>query len=95
MQDLRFLLQQCEGDTRRILGPVAAQRLGNWRKHSSSETALIEYVQRLLWEEHCVNGKKLAEQGGLSLEHIVLDHLPNLFTEPDREQAKRTLGLGI
>jgi hypothetical protein len=91
MQDLVFLLQRCEDDTRSLLGPLAAQRLGNWRKQVSSQTALIEYVQRLLWGEHCGNGKTLDDQGGLSLERIVLDHLPNLFTDADREQEKRTL----
>ena len=55
---------------------------------------MVEYVQKLLWGEHCANGKKLDQQGGLSLERIVLDHLPHRFTEADREQAKRTLGLG-
>jgi hypothetical protein len=93
MEDLVTLLQRCEEDTRRVLGPLAAQKLGNWRRHASSQSALIEYVQRLLWGEHCANGRKLNQQGGLSLERIVLDHLPILFTEPDKEQAKRTLGI--
>jgi hypothetical protein len=95
MQDLVILLQRCEDDTRRLLGHLAAQRLGNWRKHASSRTALTEYVQRLLWGEHCINGRKLDQQGGLSLERIVLDHVPDLFTEADHEQARRTLGTGI
>jgi hypothetical protein len=93
MDELVTLLQRCEDDTRRLLGSLAAQRLGNWRKHASSPKTLTEYVQRLLWGEHCANGRKLDQQGGLSLERIVLDHLPNLFTEPDRQQAKRTLGI--
>ena len=88
------LLQRCEDDTRRLLGPLAAQRLGNWRRHASSQTALVEYVQRLLWGEHCENGRKLDRQGGLSLERIVIGHAPNLFTAADREQAERTLGTG-
>ena len=54
----------------------------------------MEGVHRLPWGEHCANGTKLDRHGGLSLERIVLDHLPSLFTEPDREQAKRTLGVG-
>jgi len=58
-------------------------------------TTLIEYVQRLLWGEHCSNGRKLDKQGGLSLERIVAEHVPDLFTEMDLEQAKRTLGNGI
>ena len=65
----------------------------NWRKHAGSQPALVEYVQRLLWGEHCANGRKLDQQGGLSLERNVLDHVPDLFTEPDREQARRTLGI--
>ena len=84
MEDLVALLQRCENDTRSLLGPLAAQRLGNWRRHASSQTALVEYVQQLLWGEHCDNGRKLDQQGGLSLERIILDHLPALFTEPDR-----------
>ena len=92
MDALLTLLQHCEDDTRRLLGPLAGQRLGNWRRHTGSQPALTEYVQRLLWGEHCANGRKLDEQGGLSLERIVLDHVPNLFAEADREQARRTLG---
>jgi hypothetical protein len=91
--DLVALLQNCEDDTRRILGHLAAGRLGNWKRHAKSEKAMVEYVQKLLWGEHCANGKKLDQQGGLSLERIVLDHVPDLFTEPDREQARRTLGI--
>jgi hypothetical protein len=34
-----------------------------------------------LWGEHCDNGKKLDQQDGLSLERIVLDYVPELFTE--------------
>jgi len=93
MPDLVILLQRCEEDTRQLLGPLAARRLGNWRTHAASMPALVEYVQRLLWGEHCANGKRLDRQGGLSLERIVLDHLPNLFTEHDHEQARRTLGI--
>jgi hypothetical protein len=52
----------------------------------------VEYIQRLLWGEYCANGKKLDQQNGLSLERIVLDHRPDLFSEADHQQAKRTLG---
>ena len=95
MPDLETLLQRCEDDTRRLLDPRAAERLGNWRRHTAPPEKLVEYIQRLLWGEHCDNGKKLDEQDGLSLERIVLDYVPELFTEADREQAKRTLGIGI
>src|SRR3954467_13027898 len=93
MQDLVSLVQQCEDDTRRLLGHLAAERFGNWRRYAASETALVQYIQRLLWGEHRANGKKLEQLSGLSLERIVLDHRPDLFGEADRQQAKRTLGL--
>jgi hypothetical protein len=93
---LESLLQRCEADTFRLLGPRAAQRLGNWRRHAAvSEQALIQFVQQLLWGEHCENGRKLDQQGGLSLERIVLEHClehcAELFSEPDLAQARRTL----
>ena len=92
MPDLQALIEQCEEDTRRLLGPLAARRLGNWRRHAAvSENELVKYIQRLLWGEHCENGRKLDQQGGLSLERIVLDHRHDLFIDYDREQAKRTL----
>ena len=93
MEDLIQLIQTCEEDTRRLLGHLAAQRLGNWRRHIQSERSLVEYVEKLLCGDHCQNGKRLDQQGGLSLERIVLDHKPELFSEPDRQQAKRTLGI--
>jgi hypothetical protein len=95
MQDLVTLLQQCEDDKRRLLGHLAAERLGNWRRYSGSQTALAEYVQPLLWGEHCADARKLDQQMGLSLERIVLDHRPDLFAEADRQQARRTLGIEV
>ena len=92
-QELINLIQTCEHDTDRLLGCLAAQRLGNWRRHIQSERSLVEYIEQLLWGEHCQNGKRLDQQGGLSLERIVLDHKPELFTESDRQQASRTLGI--
>jgi hypothetical protein len=92
MQLLIRLIQQCEDDTERLLGHGAATRLGNWRKHTDSSRDLTEYVQKLLWGEHCDNGKKLDRQDGLSLERIVLA-FPETFGDPDIQQARRTLGL--
>jgi hypothetical protein len=91
VDDLKTLLQRCEDVTRRLLGYLAAVRLGNWRRHTQTEQSLIEYVERLLWGEHRENGRRIDQQGGLSLERIVLDHCPDLFTEADKQQAKRTL----
>jgi hypothetical protein len=93
MEDLIPLIERCEEDTRRLLGHLAAERFGNWRRYSTDERRLIEYVQRLLWGERCENGKKLDQQNGLSLERIVLDHRSDLFCAEDRRQARRTLGI--
>ncbi len=73
------------------LSPLNALEIGSGA--ADSQVDLIEYVQRLLWGEHCGNGQQLDRQGGLSLERIVFDRLPGLFGESDREQAKRTLGI--
>lgn len=51
------------------------------------------YIEQLLWGEHCQNGRRLDQQSGLSLERIVLDHKPEVFSESDRQQAKRMLGI--
>lgn len=91
--DLKTLVQQCEDDTRRLLGYGAAQRLGNWRRHATTDDELVAYIQRLLRGPHRDNGWELKRLGGLSLEGIVIDHRPDLFTEDDRNEARRTLGL--
>ena len=93
VQKLIELVEQCEQDTCRLLGTGAAIRLGHWRDHTSSEPELIDYVQKLLWGEHCENGYKLDQRGGLSLERIVLDRCAEMFTDADKEQARRTLRL--
>jgi hypothetical protein len=68
-----------------LLGHLAAERLGNWRRYATDERKLIGYIQRLLRGEHCQNGKKLDQQNALSLERIVLDHRPDLFCAEDRQ----------
>jgi hypothetical protein len=93
MPDLKALLQHCEDDTSAVLGHIAAHRLGNWKRHTASQDSLVLYIRKLLWGEHCANGRVLDQQGRLSLERIVLDHCPDLFSDSDREQAKRTLGI--
>jgi hypothetical protein len=48
MPDLEAFPQRCEDDTRRLLDPRAAERLGNWRRHTRPPEKLVEYIQRLL-----------------------------------------------
>ena len=93
MCDLVALLQQCEDDTCRFLGRKEANRLGNWRNHAESEAALVTYIRKLLTGDHRLNGWKLENSNGLSLERIVIDRCPQLFEKQDREEARKTLGL--
>ena len=94
MGDLAILMQRCEDDTSRLLDRRAAVRLGQWRSHAAvSESALIEYIKRLLRGDQRGNGWELDQKGGLSLERIVLDHCPHLFSDEDLREARRTLGI--
>jgi hypothetical protein len=90
---LEQLLQECERDTARIIGQGAANRLATWRRYSGDEEALVRFVQRVLRGESRGNGWELDQRGGVSLERIVLDWLPDMFTEDDKEEARQTLGV--
>lgn len=87
------LMGECEGDTARIVGQGAANRLAKWRMYIDDEGAVIEFVQRVIRGKNRANGWQIDQSGGLSLERIVIDHLPELFTEEDRREARRTLGI--
>lgn len=87
------LMGECEADTARIIGQGAANRLANWRTYIHDEEALIEFVRRVIRAESRANGWELDQRRGLSLERIVLDHVPHLFTEEDKQQARETLGI--
>ena len=85
------LMEECERDTARIVGQGAANRLARWRTYAEDEGALVEFVQRVIRRESRANGWQIDQRGGLSLERIVLNHLPDLFTEEDKQEARSTL----
>ena len=91
--DLIRLMEQCEQDTRTMLGAGAANRLGNWRRYAESQSDLVSYIKKLLRGEHRENGWELNKRKGLSLERIVIDRCPELFEASDHKEAKETLGL--
>ena len=93
MPTLVQLLEQCESDTARIIGQGAANRLATWRRYTDDQDALVAFVQRVIHGERRANGWQLDQGGGLSLERIVLDRLPDLFAEEDKRQARETLGI--
>jgi len=92
MCDLVSLLATCQEDTARLVSPGAAARLATWRRYEDDQAKLVSFVQRIL-HKGGRNGWKLEQEGGLSLERIVIEHCPQLFTEDDIHQAKRNLGI--
>jgi hypothetical protein len=90
---LALLLEECENDTKEMIGQGAANRLARWRQYAHDEEALVAFVQRVIHGGSRANGWKLDQHGRLSLERIVLDRRPDLFTEEDKRQAKETLGI--
>jgi hypothetical protein len=96
MPTLAELLAQCQDDTHRICGAGAAKRLGAWRKLQQIDAELISFIQRALRQSNGRgNGYRLHCARRLSLEAIVLNQLPELFTEDDRCIARETLGIDI
>lgn len=93
MGKLQDAMEECERDTARLIGAGAARRLAKWRQYQGSDGALVEYVQRLIRGTKNGNGFDLERQKGLSLERIVIDRCPELFTDADKAQAAATLGL--
>jgi hypothetical protein len=93
MCDLLRLLTRCEEDTARLLGQGAANRLANWRQYADNQAELVAFIQRVLRGDSRSNGWKLDKKGGLSLERIVVEHCPELFTQDDIREAKETLGI--
>jgi hypothetical protein len=89
---LRTALEECEDDTRRLIGVGAAYRLAAWRKQRS-ESDLIKYVRKLIRGKSGSNGHEIHRKGGLSLERIVLEKCPELFNDDDKAIAGATLGL--
>jgi len=90
--ELREYLIQCELDTRNMISPNAANRLAQWRNCQSVEK-LTSFIQRMIRkEENKVNGWEISRRNGISLESIVLDHCPDLFSPEDKQIAAETLG---
>ena len=93
MCDLESLLEQCERDTARLLNQGAANRLAAWHHYRNDQPELVAFIQRVIRGEHRTNGWELDRKGGLSLERIVVEKCPNLFTQDDIHEAKATLGI--
>lgn len=92
--ELVRLMVRCQADTHRILGPGAAARLAYWQRHEDDLATLVRFIANRL-QNTGTNGYKLRLSKGLSLEEVVAERLPELFSEEDRGKARATLGLKV
>lgn len=89
---LERLLSICEDDTRRLINGRAAGALGRWR-HYQSDDERVQFIKKLIRSsDGRANGFEIDRLGGISLESIVLDHAPELFSRDDKAVAAETLG---
>jgi hypothetical protein len=88
---LRDLIQRCQQDIRDLCGHENAAWLARWQQ-CSTDRELVRFIQRLIWNDHArIYGRRIAIAGGLSLELIVLNYWPELFTQADIKIAQDTL----
>jgi hypothetical protein len=87
------LLQKCQNDTLAVLGAGAAGRLAHWQEHAGDLSGLIRFIQDRIHGDTRENGWRLEQAKKLSLERIVIDHIPHLFAPTDIQTARETLGL--
>lgn len=89
---LQEQLEQCECDTRRLLGVGAANRLARWRQ-CGSEQERVNFIGRIIANaENRANGFELHRRGGVCLEAIVINR-PDLFSPEQLRLARETLGI--
>lgn len=89
---LERFLAMCQEDTMRLINPGAAARLSYWRNYQT-DSERVAFVKRMIRNEHArENGSAIDDADGVSLESIVLDHVPKLFDDDDKEIAAYTLG---
>lgn len=91
LRELVKLMEECQADTREMLGPGAAGRLANWQKHESDLPGLLRFIKQRLRAEARENGRKLELSNKLSLERIVVYRCPELFDDEDIAWASATL----
>ena len=93
MTELDGLVTRCVEDTAEHLHRGAANRLRVALPVGMSDDAIVSAIQRIIRKaETQSNGWEIDRKGGLSLEKIVLDECPDLFTNEDKEIARTTLG---
>ena len=88
---LRDLIAHCQQDIHDLSGHENIAWLARWQQ-CPTDRELVRLIQRLIWNDHArINGRSISRAGGLSLELIVLNYWPELFTQADIKIAQDTL----
>jgi hypothetical protein len=84
---------QCILDTNKYCGEKTAKILWDKLNEIKNEKQLIDYIHGCINKvgPPQANGKKISDNGGTSLEKIVLEDTQNLFTKDDKKTAQNTL----
>jgi hypothetical protein len=93
LKTLVSLLAQCESDTREIIGTGAANMLAYWQRYEGDLDRLVKFAHDRIYGDSKVNGWTLEQNKRLSLERIVFEHCPELFSPSEVRQARINLGL--
>jgi hypothetical protein len=93
LDQLVALMHQCEADTRKIIGKPAANMLSHWQGHQNDLESLVDFIRKRIRGDTKINGWKLRQSLKLSLEEIVAERCPDLFSGEDVRIARETLGL--
>jgi hypothetical protein len=86
-------MQQCEDDTRDIIGIRAAKMLARWHQYENDLDRLVKFIHDRIYSDKSRNGWTLEQRQRLSLERIAAFHCPHLFSPSEVRHARATLGL--
>lgn len=93
LKELIALMRQCETDTREVIGPGAAKMLARWQRHETDLDRLVKFIHDRIHGKGALNGWKLEQHKRLSLERIVFQHCPELFSPSDVRKAMQNVGV--
>jgi hypothetical protein len=86
-------MQQCENDTRDVLGIKSANMLARWHRYEDDLDGLVRFIHDRIYSKKGLNGWKLEQNNRLSLERIVAFKCRHLFSPSEVRHARATLGL--
>jgi hypothetical protein len=93
LKELVALMRECESDTREIIGTGAANMLAHWQKYENDLDRLVKFIHDRIYGPSAMNGWTLEQNKRLSLERIVFDRCPELFSPTEIRKAKENVGM--